>query len=347
MKNIPKTAAIIKIVITIICLSVIVAFATVGITHAWAKIETVPDIVVESPTLPHKVIEDPCVYMHTRGEHGALPIVNYTGKVQFRWYDSAENAFWFSADTIDLYEEICLFVDEHKVPEAFYLYMDRIDMYVDITCAERTTINDWYMVDKATNIHLGKPTNKQLENRYELDWQYPVVKKGLQPETVYLSQLKPNVIYSYIPDLEGMLGYPNIINDTGKACLLYTKHQGLDATYGVYACPTTMVNEDFGSSFACSFYEEGDEYRIMYTIADNEALYRVAEIDTITLTDLIEWGDVASFYMYIYNNTDKEYVISCTPNWEEYPSPVIVNLKPGEIMGCWGPSHTVTVEENK
>ena len=61
MKNIPKTAAIIKIVITIICLSVIVAFATVGITHAWAKIETVPDIVVESPTLPHKVIEDPCV----------------------------------------------------------------------------------------------------------------------------------------------------------------------------------------------------------------------------------------------------------------------------------------------
>ena len=345
MKNRPKSHVLFKAIIYLLCLSTLLAIMTVGLAKAWAQIEVNPNFIVDSPTqLAPITVKDDCTILYRSLPTPYAPMY-YEGRAILRWYDTVENAMWFTIETDDLYEEICLFLTDHHIPESFYMYVDRVDMYINATFADEITVNNWYLVEKATGLNLGKPNNKQLADRYELDWKYPLKKMGKQPDTIYLSKLKPNTIYSYTPNVEDFQDYPNIINDIDTPCVLYTKHHGLDPTYGVYACPEKMIAELSVSSFACAFYESGDEYRIMYTPTDSTTLHNIAQDNTINMTDLIESNDNNVFYMYIYNNTDREYQLTITADWEEYPVPEIVTMKPGDFIGCWSPAYTVTVKE--
>ena len=338
MQDKTKSRILIKAIVAIIILSALIAIMTVGIAEVWAKVESVPDVLIKPPIEKQKT-----VHTHTDLLAGtADDVPHYTGKVTLRWHDTVENAMWFTINQENLYEEICMFIAEYSLPDNFELYMDRVDMFIDVQFSRKPIVKDWYLIDRITGENLGKLTSEQLTTRYELDGQYPLVHKGTLPDNIALSRLKPNVIYSYAPSEESQ-DYPVIINDTQTPCVLYTKHQGQDITYGAYACPTTMIS-NARSEFACAYYEEGDEYRIMYTPSNNESLCALAQENTICVSELIETEDPYIFFMYIYNDTDSPKELSITKDWEEDAAPIVVTMNLGDLIGCWGPSHTVTVK---
>ena len=49
--------------------------------------------------------------------------------------------------------------------------------------------------------------------------------------------------------------------------------------------------------------------------------------------------------MYIYNDTDSQKELSITKDWEEYATPIVVTMNPGDLIGCWGPSHTIKIDK--
>lgn len=367
MKNAPKTRRLIGAIFALLLLSIVLSVATVGFASVWAKFEAppmrmddafaspalAPEAPVPAPAKPTPTIPTSSVPVPIRDECAALyyglpitrPTIHYNGRAIMRCHDSRENVIWFSIENEEIYQEICMDMEDEKIPESYLLYTDRVDMYLNVTSGDEVVLNDWYLVEKTSGIKLGKPSDKQLRARYEIENKHYMVQKGLLPETIYLSELKPNVIYSYTPELDKIQGYPNIINDLGESCILYTKHHGFDLTYGAYACPDKMLANTSGATFGCAFYEEGHEYRLMYTKADSEALHNLAIDDSINITDLIEWCNTGYFYMYVYNNTDKEYQLTATPEWEENPVSDVAVLKPGDFVGCWSPAHIVEVQE--
>ena len=230
MRNSSKISVLIKVISTILIVSLMVALVTIGFAQTWAKV-TSPSSTLSSTDINNPMRQLPHPVLSLTPEPA---IVQYEGIVTLKWYDTTENAMWFSIEDKEIYEEVCMFVDEHNLPKAMYTYCDCIDMYVRVTMGEETIVKDWHLVDRLTQENIGKPTNEELVKRYELDLKYPIVKTGTHPDVVYLSQLKANTIYSYTPDIEENQDYPVIVNDTGKPCVLYTKHHGLDPACCTY-----------------------------------------------------------------------------------------------------------------
>ena len=311
--------------IAIICLTICVVATTVNSSEVWAK----PAI----PTASYMETYELNGYDVVRyiGEDAAPVIDNYKGIANLFWYDPVEQAMWFTTDEKEFYDEFCIYLDEYPIPTSVDKYWDRVSLYVDVTFENYNGIvNDWHFVDILTQENLGKLTNEQLVNRYDIEKNHNVVKKGNLPDTIYLSQLNPNVIYDYKTNPEAM-DYPVIVNDIAKDCVLYTKHVGYDLEYGIYACPAVML-DSANSVWASPMYEEGDAYRIMYTIADSKSLYNLAKSEVVDIETLRTSDNPYLYYMYVYNETDTTQTLKITRDFTEEKMSFNQTINPGQSL---------------
>ena len=316
------------------CINIIV----LSPAEVWAKPAVPPANVAE----PYEIVS-PAHTPYSENNDCSPIIDNYKGPARLFWYDSVENAMWFMTDETELYNEFCVFLDENPVPSLLDVYYDRVTLHVDVTFENyESLLNDWYLVDIMTEENIGKLTNNELEARYNIEKNHKIVNKGKLPDTIYLSSLSPNIIYSYTPQ-EEVLDYPVIINDIAQDCILYTKHDGYDPEYGIYACPSIMIDST-NSVWSCAMYEEGDSYRVMYTKADTKSLYNLAKKETVSIDTLKTNQNPYLYYMYIYNETDTVQTLNITQDiYEENPSTFTRNIRPGQLIGCWSPAYRVEV----
>ena len=323
-------------IFAILCLTFCIVSMTINLSEVWAK-----------PALPNALYTETYeingyeVYRYT-GEDVSPVVDNYKGLASLFWYDPVEQAMWFTTDEEELYDEFCVYLNEHPLPTMIDTYWDRVTVYFDATFENYNyVVNDWHLVDILTQENLGKMTNEQLINKYDIEKNHRIVKKGKLPDTIYLSQLNPNVIYSYTTDPES-LDYPVIVNDIAKDCVLYTKHVGYDLDYGLYACPAIIL-DSANSVWASPMYEEGDAYNIMYTLTDAKSLYNLARDEVVTINQLLTSDNPYLFYMYVYNETDTIQTLKITRDFTEDKMSFIQTIQPGQLIGCWSPAYRAEV----
>lgn len=269
-------------------------------------------------------------------------LFTYKGFVSGAYYNDEDNLLIIGCDDTDYPMEMVVSLDDYDIPASFADYADNMKLYVDLECIDDCIIHDWYIIDRFTDENLGKPTNQDIIDRYDIELNHEIINVDILPEIVYLSQLKENTIYSYTT-AEGQ-DYPQIINDSDEECILYTKHNNYEDGYGMYACPSVMYEPE-PSIFTCSVFLDGEKYNIMYTKSDYENLYKLAETETVNVSELANTDSHTIWFKYIYNDTDEEQTLSMQYDYEGKDIQT-VKMAAHSLIGCWGPAFSVTLLTN-
>lgn len=266
---------------------------------------------------------------------------NISEEVQIVMYDS-----WDNLENIVLRGskgEFEVKYEDMPIPFNTYKYTQYIDLVVDYTYYNfEYTVNDWYIVDSKTGEKLGKPTDEDLDAKYDIERQYEKIVLNQFPENIYLNDLQPNTIYCFTPS-ELVLDYPNIYNNTTSDCILYVKHNFYDDVYWEYACPQVYI-QDIESIFSCVAFEEGDDYRVMYKPATLDEMMSAAKGEIFYLSQLNQLSDEEGFDLrYVYNDLGKDVTLTITKRYDDEVSPIEVQMKPDQMIGCIWISHNFEI----
>lgn len=262
-----------------------------------------------------------------------------------RWYDRREeckNLFFEGRDTGI---ELLINVNDNNIPENYYKYRNYIDFYVEYQWnGEEYVILKWYMVDIDSGEVLGHPTVDELENKYNIELHYDIETVEGIPEQIKLSDLKENVIYSFTPVGE-VFDYPKMINDLGEDCVMWTMHYGNDSVYGKYAFPTEFI-QDIEYTFSCTYFYEGDAWRVMYQKVNHDELMTAARDVFINLSELntIEPNEKTISSNYIYNDLGKTVTLKISQKYpQENAQTFEITMEPEQLIGCTWMNHNIEI----
>lgn len=254
---------------------------------------------------------------------------------------NGKSFFNLTLTSLDNKETGLIDLSNGEIPSYILDYIDNI--YLDLSF-DNEELKSWKIVDKKTNESLADNSQEALEKHFHPEKEYEVVEMGMVGDKLYLSELKFNTLYTYDIELNEENCYiaPTFINDTENPLLeIHTKFDANDDFEDeiiAQKASNTIVK------FAMGYSKEGKMYIFVQPI-DFDVFLANNSNDYITL-DSYDVNDMIDYHFedYVYNNTDKEYVLEVIS--DIVPEPEIIHLLPGEIAECTWMNDTKIIEIN-
>ena len=210
------------------------------------------------------------------------------------------------------YKEISFSAKDFNLPDNLMDYNSDIKVRLTYSPDDYKVYN-CIVIDAMTGEEITDLSEENLEKLYNIEYGKKIIEKEWTEE-IKLSELKENEIYKYSVPEEYIL--PNIINDIGKNCLVYTKTSDEEDSYFNKYDRNVYAGHSIESQSASFSWREGDVLYIMYKKITNEEILKLIKEDKMIVLDKYNNGDELDYSLdeYIYNNNNFPVQIVTTDN---------------------------------
>ena len=223
---------------------------------------------------------------------------------------------------------------EFGLSSCLYDYSEEI--LLDVTYSVKDyKIQSCKVINASTNQEITDLSEENMKRLFDIEYGKTVTNK-VWTEEINLSEILPNTIYKYTAT--STVQIPEIINDTGLDCIIYTKsYRNNWDNKEPYEKEIYLHNNIDSNALSASFneFEAGESLNIMYKSATtNELLKMIDESEIVRLSgyktgDEVEYG----FEDYLYNDTSNNMTIVTTDSAFGINSTETHTIEAGRIYG--------------
>ena len=195
-------------------------------------------------------------------------------------------------------------------------------------------IIDCIVINKATGEPLPDLSESTIKRYFDVEYGKSIMKQSTWPEKINLSELAPDTIYQYTAT--STVQIPEIINDTGNDCIIYTKEIKNNGWHDeAYEMELSLANNIKGNAVSMSYNEfnAGEQLNVMYKVMTvNSLLNIIDEKDIVRLSPYTSGQKLEyMFEEYIYNDTANDITLTIMDNAFGMGSTSTVTIEAGRI----------------
>lgn len=268
------------------------------------------------------------------------------GTFELKGYSSTNGVVDYSTRIDEEYVQIK--AKEHNLPTTLYNYKE--DILLDIVYTKKLLkgyeVQTCAVINRITNERITDLSEENLKRLFDIEYGKTIEN---QPwvEKISLSELSLDTIYKYTATSTANI--PEIINNTGNDCLVYTKifsnswHDDDPYEKEIY-----LFNKIKSNAFSFSYneFEPGESMNIMYKPVTTEEILKLIDESEIIRLNGYKPGDKLEydFEDYLYNDTENDIILIANDTSWGIESSNTVTVEAGRIYQFDWMINSVTVK---